>query len=154
MNPHKGKPKKFGRKSHQRVREAAARGVSDKAIAHELGLTLPAFKKSLELDQLLARALDEGRAVEHDALRDALFDLATGQGGRYPNVTAAIFLLKARHDYVEAQHRPHEQAAEQRVNVTFSLPGALPEKDYAVIEHKADDPAQLAHLTGDDDGKR
>jgi len=81
--------------------ELAASGYNKKGLAYRLGTTVETLNKWLEIHPELQQALDEGREREHHALFNALYENAT-KGG---NVTAAIFLLKARHGYREGDHR-------------------------------------------------
>ena len=70
-----------------------------------------------------------GRAVEHDKLVGALFEAATKKG----NITAAIFLLKARHGYVEGV--PFVQNS---VSINYTIPAAMtPEQYVKAIEAEA-----------------
>lgn len=66
--------------------------------------------------------MDEGREREHHALFNSLYINATEKG----NVTAAIFLLKARHGYREGD----QSDIANKVSINFVLPGAVPLSDY------------------------
>ncbi len=69
-----------------------------------------------------------GRGREESALVGALYRLAVEKG----NVTAAIFLLKTRHKYID---QPKADPPESRVEVTFQIPAALsPEKYKQLVE--------------------
>lgn len=106
----------------EKLLELAAAGYNKKGLAYRLGTTVETLNKWLELYPELQRALDEGREREHNALFTALYDSAT-KGG---NVTAAIFLLKARHGYREGD----QGEIANRVSINFQLPGALRLEDF------------------------
>ena len=59
----------------------------------------------------------QGREKERQTLHDVLTNAAKGG-----NIVSAIFLLKARHGYVEGQ----QENQANRVSVTFNIPGATP----------------------------
>ncbi|HBS77791.1 MAG: hypothetical protein CMK99_12725 [Pseudomonas sp.] len=103
--------------------ELAASGYNKKGLAYRLGTTVETLNKWLEIHPELQRALDEGREREHHALFNALYENAT-KGG---NVTAAIFLLKARHGYREGD----QSEIANKVSINFQLPGALRLEDFA-----------------------
>ena len=103
--------------------ELAAGGYNKKGLAYRLGTTVETLNKWLELYPELQQALDEGREREHHALFNALYENAT-KGG---NVTAAIFLLKARHGYREGD----QSEIANKVSINFQLPGALRLEDFA-----------------------
>lgn len=101
-----------------RIEEMAARGLSERQIASELGVAARTWHAVKQRDQRAAEALSIGRGREESALVGSLYKSATEKG----NVTAAIFLLKARHQYID-QPQPH--AAENKVEVTFQIPAPL-----------------------------
>jgi len=103
--------------------ELAASGYNKKGLAYRLGTTVETLNKWLEIHPELQQALDEGREREHHALFNALYENAT-KGG---NVTAAIFLLKARHGYREGD----QSEIANKVSINFQLPGALRLEDFA-----------------------
>lgn len=113
-----GTRKKPPRDAAETLLELAASGYNKKGLAYRLGTTVETLNKWLELYPELQQALDEGREREHNALFTALYDSAT-KGG---NVTAAIFLLKARHGYREGD----QAEIANRVSINFQMPGALP----------------------------
>ncbi|WP_457787197.1 hypothetical protein [Pseudomonas sp. PL-6] len=117
-----GTRKKPPRDAAEKLLELAASGYNKKGLAYRLGTTVETLNKWLELYPELQQALDEGREREHNALFTALYDSAT-KGG---NVTAAIFLLKARHGYREGD----QAEIANRVSINFQLPGALRLEDF------------------------
>jgi len=70
-------------------------------------------------------AWEEGRGAEHSALVGVLYKAAVDKG----NIVAAMFLLKARHGYVEGA--PVESG--NRVNIVFQLPAPLSPEQYAQV---------------------
>lgn len=110
-----------------KVEGMAEGGFSEAQIAAELGLTPYHWRKIKASDPKAAQALEVGRGREESALVGALYKSAM-KG----NVTAAIFLLKTRHKYID---QPKADPPESRVEVTFQIPAALsPEKYKQVIE--------------------
>jgi len=106
-----------------RIGEMAARGLSERQIASELGIAVATWRGIKGRDRRAAEALDTGRGREESALVGALYKAATEKG----NVVAAIFLLKARHHYVD---QPQPQVPENRVEVTFQIPAPLSREQY------------------------
>ncbi len=104
------------------VEKLAAKGCSEISIARGLGVSGPTWQRWRDEYPELLEAWHKGRSKEHDALVGALYESATKQ----KNVTAAIFLLKARHGYRENQ----DVTIQNKVAVTFELPGALPADVY------------------------
>lgn len=100
----------------------SADGVNKKGLAYGLGTTVETLNKWLELHPELQQAIDQGREREHKALHNALYKAAV-EGG---NVTAAIFLLKARHGYREGD----QGEIANRVSINFQLPGAMRLEDF------------------------
>jgi hypothetical protein len=112
-----------------RVRAWAASGSTINGIARMLGVGQETFQAWRERYPKLQAAYDEGREMEHKVLFNALFEAA--QKG---NITAAIFLLKARHGYREGD----QSELANRVSINFQLPGAMPLDKFTqarVIEH-------------------
>lgn len=113
---------RVGRRGLKVVEELAARGVAVATIARALHMGKDAFRNVRERQPEVQEALDRGRAREHDALVARLYESAM-EG----NVVAGIFLLKARHSYVEGQ--PVEGGATS-VQVNINLPAAMTPEDY------------------------
>ena len=101
------------------IEEAAANGVSKATIAKRLGVAVKTFSDILRRDTKAQDAFDLGTAANEDELRNLLMDQA-----RDGNVTAAIYLTKARHGWVEGM------APDTRPNVIINLPDALPIEEY------------------------
>ena len=107
------------------IRELTANGAREVDIARALRMNLRTWMRLKEEDEKALAAWEAGRAVEHEALRGALFEKAT-KG----NIPAAIFLLKARHGYRE---RDELGAGGERVTVEFKLPAPLNPEQYVTM---------------------
>lgn len=99
------------------VFKLASKGISEVSISKALGVTYKTYQNWRKAYSEIEEARQQGRAIEHDALFDVLFVAATEK----KNITAAIFLLKSRHGYVEGQ--PFE--TRNQIQVVFELPGPL-----------------------------
>lgn len=117
-----GTRKKPPQNAAEKLREMAGDGVNKVGLAYGLGTTVETLNKWLELYPELQAAIDQGREREHKALHNSLYKAAV-EGG---NVTAAIFLLKARHGYREGD----QSEIGNRVSVTFEVPGAMRLEDF------------------------
>ena len=118
-----GTRKKPPRDAAQKLLDMSADGVNKKGLAYGLGTTVETLNRWLELYPELQQAVDEGREREHKALHNALYKAAVDGG----NVTAAIFLLKARHGYREGD----QSEVANKVSINFQLPGAMRLEDFA-----------------------
>jgi hypothetical protein len=98
------------------VQKACENGCTNDQIATALGIGRKLLNEWKERYPAIEEAFHLGRAVEHDALVNSLFVAATQKG----NITAGIFLLKARHGYVEGV-----PLVQNSVSVNFTLPGAM-----------------------------
>ncbi|MGY0559734.1 hypothetical protein ACW7G2_03290 [Luteimonas sp. A277] len=123
------KKKRMGRPKKQpppnaaeRIRELAAEGHTKRGIAIMLGTHFEAFNRWLHENPDLQEAFNAGREKEHHALFNSLFVQATKKG----HVTAAIFLLKARHGYREGD----QSDTANKVQINFQLPGAMPMEQF------------------------
>lgn len=125
------------------VQKACENGCTVDQIAAALGVerrTLNRWKQEFPATE---EAFQFGRQVEHDRLVNALFTAATEKG----NITAAIFLLKARHGYVEGV-----PLVQNSVSVNFTLPGAMTPDQYVktlTVEAQIVKPEQALQLSGD-----
>lgn len=121
----------------QKIREWAAGGSSLKAIARSLGVAPETLNVWMERHPALREAMDAGRDEEHQRIHGAMMK-AIADG----NVTAMIFMLKARHGYRE--HAPVPTG--NKVNITsttFNLPAAASPEEWArarVIDHQKELP--------------
>lgn len=117
-----GTRKKPPRNAAQKLLSMSADGVNKKGLAFGLGTTVETLNRWLEIYPDLQQAIDEGREREHKALHNALYKAAVDGG----NVTAAIFLLKARHGYREGD----QSEVANKVSISFQLPGAMRLEDF------------------------
>ena len=99
-----------------------------------LGCNTNVLDRWMHEDPALKQAFDEGRETERKTLHNVLFEAATKGTGKEALI-AAMFLLKARHGYVEGQ----QESQANRVSVTFNIPAAQPLENFMVIDH---DPAK------------
>ena len=127
------------------VRELAAKGAAQRSIARALGTSLDTFNRWREETPEIEDALQEGRSQEHDLLVGTLLEAAVS----HKNVTAAIFLLKARHNYRENQELQQDKP---QVTINFELPGACDQQSYeAHILQKSIEPGKGKKKAKDDD---
>jgi transposase-like protein len=103
------------------VQKACENGCTVNQIAAALGVERRTLNRWKEEFPAIEEAFQLGRQVEHDRLVGALFDQAVNKA----NTTAAIFLLKARHGYVEGV-----PLVQNSVSVNFTLPGAMSPEQY------------------------
>ncbi|MDA3896065.1 MAG: hypothetical protein PF482_07960 [Desulfobacteraceae bacterium] len=96
----------------------AASGHKQISIAKALGVSYDTYLRWKEDHAEIQEALDQGLAAEHDLLVGSLLESAIKQ----KNVTAAIFLLKARHGYRENKEI---HANRPQITINFELPGAV-----------------------------
>jgi len=126
------RPKQPPKDAAERIRTAAATGASQKGIATALGCAHDTLRRWLDERPDLLAAFDEGREKERKTLHNVLFEAATGGQGR-DSLIAAMFLLKARHGYIEGE-QPQQG---NRVQINFALPGAKPLETVEVIDADA-----------------
>ena len=105
----------------EKITRLAERGVAETEIAKALGVSFPTWARwKNEIDQI-GDALQEARAIEEEKLTGMLFDKAMKGDS-----TAAMFLLKTRHGYLEGKQ--HVNA--NQVNVQISVPGSMDADQY------------------------
>ena len=106
-----------------RIEKLAAEGWSLKGIAKTLGTDHETLTRMMEDNPALREGFDVGRERERHALHNALYVAAmNGQ------IAAAMFLLKSRHGYREGD----QGDTANRVQITFSLPGALKPEQFTI----------------------
>lgn len=103
------------------ITEAAALGCTMGQISAAFGIDATTLRKWREEYPEIRDALVEGRVREEGILVGALMSKAL-EG----NVTAAIFLLKARHQYTDSG----APLTANSVSINFTLPGSLSPKEY------------------------
>ncbi|MEG0052856.1 MAG: hypothetical protein RR928_16345 [Comamonas sp.] len=113
------------------IREAASKGATKKGAAFALQVSDDILSRWFNEHPELQEAFEKGRERERQTLHDVLYDAATKGSGK-DSLIAAMFLLKSRHGYREGE----QEAAQNRVQINFQLPGAKPLEAY-VIENGA-----------------
>ena len=120
---------------YELIEKLAARGCAERTIARACGVGWTRWHEVKKRDRRCVEALERGRAVEHDALVGSLFQAATEKG----IVTAAIFLLKCRHNYCDTP--PPTPPSTTSVEVVIQVPAPLTPEQYRkvldVTPHKA-----------------
>jgi len=101
---------------YSKISRLASRGVNETDIVKALGISYPAWLRIKDEDEKARQALDEARRKEEAELVGVLYEAAVNE----KNLTAAMFLLKARHGYKEGA----ERVQANQVNVKITLPGA------------------------------
>jgi hypothetical protein len=125
------------------IRQASENGCTTKQIAGAFGVSRGIFDRWVNDYPDIAAAYRDGRKVEHDVLVGALYGAAI-KG----NITAAIFLLKARHGYTDQGG----VVVENRVSINFQLPAALSPEEYVrsiAATAEAVPPEKAARLLAD-----
>jgi len=105
------------------VRMACGMGATIQRICEVLDIPEKKFRRFME-DPEFAAAVKSGRQYEHDALCNKLVEVAL-KG----NVTALIFALKSRHNYVDSGVGA-ATVVENKVSVNFVLPDAMKPEQY------------------------
>jgi hypothetical protein len=103
------------------ITELAERGVTETDIAKALGMSFDTWLRIKTENEEAKQALEAARAIEKDQLVGMLFDKAMKGDS-----TAAMFLLKTRHGYLEGKQ--HVNA--NQVNVQISVPGSMDAEQY------------------------
>jgi len=124
------------------IQRLAADGFSQLGIAAHFTVSRECFKRWIEEDEALNEAFELGRETERQALHAMV--VASARANKPANVNA-FFLLKARHGYIEADHK----SANVNVNVAVAQP-VLIVKDFGTDdEWQAKALAQQRALTLD-----
>lgn len=100
----------------ERIRAAASRGGSLKAMHALFGVSPESFAGWLKADPSLRKACDEGTELERQALHRALYDAAVLK----KDLNAAQFLLKHHHGYA-----PAAVLTKSRVDVNVNARGGV-----------------------------
>lgn len=104
---------------YETARDLAASGANIKSIALAMGCHEKTFRRWREKDSAIDDAIEAGREEERKKLHDSLVNAALS--GAPQSITAAIFLLKARHGYKE-----HAEVDPQpRISLNFAVPQAM-----------------------------
>jgi len=119
------------------IRTVTAKGASRRGVALALHVHDTVVQRWLAEYPELREAFEQGREVERADLHRVLYDCAISGQGK-DSLIAAMFLLKARHGYIEG-----DKAAESnRVSINFQIPGAMPMSQFQVIENEPDNRAE------------
>jgi hypothetical protein len=120
-------PKRPPADAAERIRALSAEGHSTVGIAQQLGVGRKTLDKWRNEFPELEEAYREGQERERYTLHNVLVEKA-----KAGNIVAAIFLLKARHKYVEGDQG--DQSG--RANITINLPGALSLQQFTALSNK------------------
>lgn len=137
------KPLEPPKNAAELIQKACENGCTILQIANALDVSMQTLRRWREERPDIEQAFQQGRAIEHDRLVGALFEQAVNKS----NTTAAIFLLKARHGYVEGV-----PLVQNSVSVNFTLPGAMTPEQYVktlTIEAQIVQPEQAQRLASD-----
>ena len=116
---------------HSLVERLAAEGCDRRTIARELGIGYATLQDMLERDEAAREALARGHGALADELTHHLLKAA-----RSGNITAAIYLTKARLGWIEGQ--TPDGAPKTAVQVNIQIPRAMTDAEFArVIEGTA-----------------
>jgi hypothetical protein len=107
------------------IEDAASRGCSEWSIAKALGTCFGTWRRWLDEFPELKEAYDQARAIEHDALVGVLFEKAMKGDS-----TAAMFLLKCRHNYRDGGVTIEDN---RRVQIGVVLPSSLNPDQYKML---------------------
>lgn len=106
---------------YKKISRLAERGVSEVQITEALGISYPTWQRIKEEDPEALEALQLARRKEEAELVGMLYEKA-----KNGDSTAAMFLLKTRHGYLEGKERVHANA----VQVNITLPGSMDPDTY------------------------
>lgn len=113
------------------VERLAGEGNDQRTIAKALGLSHTAYRDLVERDEAAREALARGHGALADELTHHLLKAA-----RSGNITAAIYLTKARLGWIEGQ--APDGAPKTAVQVNIQIPRAMTDAEFArVIEGTA-----------------
>ena len=120
--------KRIPRGGLEKINRLAAVGATEAQIASALHMSVPTWRKLRRTDPRAAEVFAEARALEEEALVGRLRRVADDPD--HPQaLVAAMFLLKSRHHYRD-QGPVDGAAAEPRVQISLTLPSAMPAERY------------------------
>lgn len=128
-----GRPYAVTAEGREIAEKMLANGCSRATTAAALGISESALSAAAERDPELASTIERGHGAMETELVGHLM-----QHARDGNVTAAIFLLKAKAHFRD-QGEPSNKTAD-RPNITINLPGAASPEDYAKMIDVTPDP--------------
>jgi|SRR5215217_7813080 len=109
------------------IRQAASSGVREADLAKALGVDFKTWQRIKREDPEAQQVYAEAKAIEEGRLVGVLFDKAVNK----QDTVAAIFLLKARHQYRD--QGPTDGTADGRPVINISIPPALRPEDFAKL---------------------
>jgi transcriptional regulator with XRE-family HTH domain len=130
------------------IQKGAENGATLEQMARALGVSRSTLERWRTEHPEIARAIQQGKKVEHDKLVGKLFELAMAG-----NVTCILFALKSRHNYSD-QGAP---LVENRISINYQLPAALKPEQYLetlAAEAQVVRPEQARKLLADPRTKR
>ncbi|MCB1425159.1 MAG: hypothetical protein R3D65_17025 [Zhengella sp.] len=141
----------MGRPAHRptladrrQVEMLAGSGVREVQIAGLIGIDPKTLRKHYRSE------LDHGHTRANAKVAENLFRIATGDG--YEAVTAAIFWLKTRADWIEpCPHHPvhrsdHDSDPVERIRQMIHGPASMPHgTDDAALDDEDDEPGIIEH---------
>lgn len=107
----------------QRIELLASEGNDQRTIAKELGIAWTTFRDLRDRDEAVQEALARGHGGLADELTNHLLKAA-----RAGNVTAAIYLTKARLGWIEGQ--APDGIARPAVQVNIQIPRAMSDAEF------------------------
>lgn len=110
-----------------RIRELSEQGYNRISIANYMGVSVDTLRRWMNEHSDLNEQFQLGREKERFDLHNMLYRKAMNG-----DTIAAMFLLKSQHSYREGEQHDANGA---RVQINFTLPGALPLSAFPVIEH-------------------
>ena len=107
---------------YSKISRLASRGVNETDIVKALGISYKSWLRIKDEDENALQALEEARRKEEAELVGVLYEAAVNE----KNLTACMFLLKARHGYKEGADRVNAS----QVNVKITMPGSMEPHEY------------------------
>lgn len=108
--------------TYELIRDACADGATVGSICSVLNIASDTFYRWKDTYPDFAKAVKEGRRIEHDRLVNKLVEMALSG-----NTAALIYALKARHGLLDNQVN---NVIENKVAITFQLPDAMRPEEY------------------------
>ncbi len=108
--------------TYELIRDACADGATVANICHVLNIVEDTFYRWKDTYPEFAKAVKEGRRIEHDRLVNKLVEMALSG-----SVPCLIYALKARHGLLD---NVVNNVIENKVAITFQLPDAMRPEDY------------------------
>ncbi len=106
----------------------ASVGASRRTIARRLDMPYKNFRQLLARDKRAEEAFEAGRGALESELVGRLYEQAIDPKNRNP--VPAIFLLKAMRNFSD---QPQPALPENKVAITFQIPGALTPEQYQKV---------------------